>query len=125
MSRTGRLLPVRRGLRVHWKSASIARLLPFLLSPTFAGTYIFGRTESVTNQAKRPNGQHARRRTPKDQWITIPGYYPAYTTLAEQERIRDQLRRNKFSSAAPAWPRSGALPGRSYVREMRRYPERV
>ena len=105
LDRAGKRLPVRRAHRVFWNRPSVDRLLHFLLNPTFAGTYVYGQTESVTNKPKRPDGQHARQRTPPERWITICGYYPAYIEAAEQERIRERLKRNAFR--APGRPGRG------------------
>jgi len=94
---SGTTLPVRvRGV-VHQRKPSVDRLLHFLLGAAFRGTYVFGRTESATDRPPLPNGLSARRRVPEDRWITIPGYYPAYMTEEEQERIRAHLGRNSFT----------------------------
>ncbi len=76
-----------------WRSSTIYGILtnPAIKGKTFAYTYTYKVTETA-------NGQKRNKlvRTPRDQWVELPGATPAIISEEEFDAIQAKLSRNKF-----------------------------
>ncbi len=107
----GLLLPRRdRFGEIVWRKPSVAAILSILKNPAYAGTFVYGRTQTVRS-GPAPN-QARQQRLPMEEWrIRVNDKYPAYISWETYERIQAQLvdnyseyDRNKTRGV----PRSGA-----------------
>ena len=115
LRQSGLPLPVRRrrGPEPHpvtWEPARTSRVLSLLKNPTYAGTYVYGRT--VLDPTRRQPGQRYSGvvRRPPAQWpVCLHDVYPAYIPWDEFVRNQARLRANqsRYAEAQPGVPRQG------------------
>lgn len=89
------LLMPRRGYdgEICWRRASTSTVLCILKNPAYAGTYVFGRYETVRS-GPSPT-ETIRRALPIDQWkIVIHNKYPAYVDWETFVKIQAMLKDN-------------------------------
>jgi DNA invertase Pin-like site-specific DNA recombinase len=93
--KAGVLLPSRRGHRIYLRKPTLGRVIRILVNPSYAGTYIFGKTQSQPG-AVLPNGKLKRMKVPEDRWIKTFNHHPAYMSQEQQEEIKSILKKNRF-----------------------------
>ena len=71
-------------------------LRQILGNPAYAGTYIYGKTESQRGGPLATNGYSVRVKVPEHLWIRRPGNHPPFMTEEFQEEIKVILLNNNF-----------------------------
>jgi len=95
----GLRLPVVRpgpqGARIVWQVPAYHNVLLPLRNPTYAGAYVFGRTEPRTRIADGHAVRTAGHRKPRARWsVLIRDHHPGYITWDEYERNQVLLAEN-------------------------------
>jgi len=96
LAEAGIELPSRRGKRLSFTKPTLGRVRSFLTNPAYAGTYVFGKTQSQVGGPVSKSGQSRRIKVSEDQWIQIFNHHPAYMTREEQEEFKSILAKNRF-----------------------------
>ena len=94
--RAGIKVPSRRGRQLHFAKPTLNNVRRILINPAYAGTYVYGKTESQRGGPVLATGQSARLKVPEHRWLKFPNHHPAYMTEAEQAEIKRILRDNHF-----------------------------
>ncbi|MGN6720678.1 MAG: recombinase family protein, partial [Candidatus Binatia bacterium] len=89
-------IPSRRGQRVYFRKPTIGRVTRILQNPAYAGTYVFGRTESQPGGPVLARGQSKRIMAPEERWVKRVNNHPPYMSIEEQEEIKSILKKNIF-----------------------------
>jgi DNA invertase Pin-like site-specific DNA recombinase len=91
-----------------WKRPRYSSIQSILTNPTYAGTYVFGRTE---HGLRYENGQTRKvtRRRSRDEWISlIPDHHEGYIAREQFERIQAMIAGNCLGSDRPGPAKQGA-----------------
>ncbi len=96
LNRLGVLLPRKRGRRIEWNPPTLGVVRDFLVNPGYAGDYVYGRSEGRPELGMMKSGYPVRKPVPEDRWIRVVDHHPAYLTKADQERIKEILKSNRF-----------------------------
>lgn len=91
-----------------WVKPTYQMFTQVLISPVYAGMFVYGRRVQQTLPADPP--QRFAHRLPEDEWeIVVSGIYPAYISEEQYARNREQLRANmyNFIHRRPGAPREG------------------
>ena len=96
LTEAGVQVPSRRGMRVSFAKPGLNNVRRILINPAYAGTYVFGKTESQRGGPVLASGQSARVKVPEHRWIKTPNHHPAYMTPEEQDEIKLTLSKNQF-----------------------------
>ncbi|MFQ6043288.1 MAG: recombinase family protein [Candidatus Poribacteria bacterium] len=76
---------------VVWKKPTVAAIIAILKNPAYAGTFVYGRTQTI----RHPDGKVTQKRLEIDQWkIIVKDKYPAYISWDTFEQIQAQLADN-------------------------------
>ncbi|NTW12004.1 MAG: recombinase family protein [Anaerolineales bacterium] len=76
---------------VVWKPPTVAALLAILKNPTYAGAFVYGRSQT----SRDGTGKSKTKRAPFNQWkIIVQDKYPAYLSWETFERIQAMLQDN-------------------------------
>jgi DNA invertase Pin-like site-specific DNA recombinase len=94
--KAGVQIPARRGQRLYFRKPTIGRIARILKNPAYAGTYVFGRTQSQRGGTVLASGYSKRIVAPEEQWVKRLNHHPAYMSLEEQEEIKSILKKNNF-----------------------------
>lgn len=79
---------------VVWQAPTYAALLHLFHNPRYAGTYVFGRTETCMKIADGEPRRYSRK-LPVEQWkVVMPGAHPGYLTWEEYLRNRERIGQN-------------------------------
>ncbi len=112
LRREGLELPhrvVRRGLggRVQWQPPSYDALYQYLINPTYAGVYCYGR-RAVRRDPLAKTQQVVRQ--PREAWeVFLPNHHPGYLTLEQYEANMARLHNNRSALATgQGAPREGS-----------------
>ena len=89
-------VPSRHGSRLNFAKPSLNNVRRLLINPAYAGTYVYGKTESQRGGRILATGQTARVKVPEHRWVKIPNHHPAYMTAEQQEEIKLTLNKNHF-----------------------------
>src|SRR5689334_14642460 len=73
-----------------WGDLLHSRARQIIHNPRYAGAFFFGRTRT----RRGPDGHTRITRTPRDQWILIPGIHPGYITWDDYEENLRRLQAN-------------------------------
>ncbi|MGE5302495.1 MAG: recombinase family protein [Alphaproteobacteria bacterium] len=92
----GGKIPSRLGPRIDLARPTLNNVRRILVNPAYAGTYVFGKTESQRGAAVLATGQSPRVKVPEHLWVKTFNNHPAYMTPEEQEEIKRILRNNHF-----------------------------
>jgi hypothetical protein len=87
LEKAGIQIPSRHGQRIGFKKPSIHRVRLILVHPAYAGTYVYGRTQSQPGGPVLANGESKRMKVPEERWIKIFNHHPAYITQEQQEEV--------------------------------------
>jgi DNA invertase Pin-like site-specific DNA recombinase len=88
----------RQGNELHWEPLTHTRVLEVLHNPTYAGTYVYGRTHTRTRvfPGEAPRVKGRTRRVPRQDWpIVLHDQHPAYITWEQFLRHQQQLDDNR------------------------------
>ena len=96
LAEAGIKVPSRRGRQVSFIRPTLNNVRRILISPSYAGTYVFGKTESQRGGPVLATGQSARVKVPEHRWVKFPNHHPAYMTQEQQEEIKLTLNNNQF-----------------------------
>jgi len=96
LARDGINIPSRRGKRLNISKPTLGGVKRLLINPAYAGTYVFGKTQSQPGGPVLASGQSARIKVPEELWVKTFNHHPAYMTEQQQEEIRAILRKNRF-----------------------------
>jgi len=106
-------LPARRqgicGPETIWRRPTYPMVARILDNPVYAGTYVYGRTESVV-EFRDGRARKRSRRKPAEEWLSLlPGRHEGYIGREEFDRIREMVTRNAqaFRNATPGAPKKG------------------
>jgi len=96
LTKAGVKLPSRAGATLNWATPTLNNIRRFLINPAYAGTYVFGKTESQHGGPVSATGQSARVKVPEHLWVKTPNHHPAYMSQEQQEEIKLILSNNQF-----------------------------
>jgi DNA invertase Pin-like site-specific DNA recombinase len=96
LAKVGIKVPCRQGKRLDFVRPSLGNVERILTNPAYAGTYVYGKTESQRGAPILATGQSPRVKVPEHRWVKILNNHPAYMTPEEQEEIKLILRNNRF-----------------------------
>jgi DNA invertase Pin-like site-specific DNA recombinase len=98
---------VRHGLRFpsrgadgeqRWRAPSPTTVLKILQNPTYAGAYVFGRTEERAALVEGVLRQRCVRRHPQEEWgVFLPGHHEGYIEWEEFVANQHKLQANRTS----------------------------
>ena len=94
--KAGVQIPSRRRQGLCFRKPNIGRVARILKNPAYAGTYIFGRTQSQPGGPALASGYSKRIMAPKERWVVTYNHHPAYMSLEEHEEIKSILKKNDF-----------------------------
>ena len=95
LAKKGIQIPSRRGKRTYFTKPRLGHVKAILTNPAYAGTYAFGKTQSLPGVVLA-NGQSKRTKRPENEWIQTFDHHPAYMTREEQEQFKSILKENEF-----------------------------
>jgi hypothetical protein len=96
LAKAGVQIPSRRGSRTYVTKPSLGRIKQILTNAAYAGTYVFGKTQSQVGGPVLASGQSKRIKVPEDRWIQTFNHHPAYMSREEQEQFKAILKQNRF-----------------------------
>ncbi|HKX83561.1 MAG TPA: recombinase family protein, partial [Pyrinomonadaceae bacterium] len=96
LAKAGILIPSRRGKRKYFTKPTLDRVAQILTNPAYAGTYVYGKTQSQAGGPVLANGQSKRIKVSEDRWIKTFNHHPAYMSREEQQQIHSILSENQF-----------------------------
>ena len=87
--------PTLRSHPVVWVEPSYGTILRTLRNPTYAGVYVFGRTQTVRELDSDHSTRLRIRKVERKEWpVLIKNHHPAYITFERYLKIQKQLRGN-------------------------------
>jgi DNA invertase Pin-like site-specific DNA recombinase len=96
LTKAGVEIPCRQGARRYFVKPTLDGVRNLLIHPAYAGTYVYGKTESQRGGPVSANGQSARVKVPEHLWVKWPNHHPAYMSQEQQEEIKLILKNNNF-----------------------------
>jgi recombinase len=96
LAKAGVEIPSRHGKRLYFTKPTLDRVKKILTNVAYAGTYAFGKTQSLPGVPVLASGQSKRIKRPESEWIQTFNHHPAYMTREEQEQIKSILKENAF-----------------------------
>jgi len=98
------------GRKMIWKLPEYASLLSMLTNPTYAGAYVYGKTETRTKMVEGRARKSAGHRKPQSGWkVLIQDHHPAYLSWEEYERNQSLIAANAHIHSGKAVVISCAL----------------
>ena len=97
LAAAGVQMPSRRGSRIYYSKPSLGGVARILKNPAYAGTYVFGKTQSQLGGPVLASGQSKRVKVPEERWIQTFDHHPAFMTRDEQDQFKAILKDNRFS----------------------------
>jgi DNA invertase Pin-like site-specific DNA recombinase len=102
------------GWHVGWQLPAHHNILSIVHNPTYAGAYVFGRTETRTRLVEGRARKTAGHRKPAERWNVLLGdHHPGYITWPEFERNQRMLEENAHMNSQAA--RKSARGGRALL----------
>ena len=96
LAKKGIQIPSRRGKTTYFTKPRLGRVKAILTNPAYAGTYAFGKTQSLPGGPVLASGQSKRIKRAESDWIQTFDHHPAYVTREEQEQFKSILKENEF-----------------------------
>jgi len=91
-----------------WKAPTLSAVIRILHNPAYAGAYVYGRWEYVSERRSQKTGKASARARPVAQWpVKIPEHHPAYIRWEEFVKNQEQLRQNWGHDGNRGVPREG------------------
>jgi DNA invertase Pin-like site-specific DNA recombinase len=94
--KAGVKIPSRCGPRINLSTPGLHNVRRILINPAYAGTYVYGKTESQRGAPVLATGHLPRVKVPEHRWIKIPNHHPAYVSPEQQGEIKRILQNNHF-----------------------------
>jgi DNA invertase Pin-like site-specific DNA recombinase len=92
-----------------WKAPTLSAVVRILTNPAFAGVYVYGRWEYLSEQRSLKTGKAAVQQRAPDAWpVCIPQHHPGYVTWEEYLANRARLHANWSGGGRPGVVREGA-----------------
>lgn len=92
-----------------WKIPTLSAVVRILANPAYAGAYVYGRWEYLSEQRSRQTGRAAARQRDLDDWpVCLRDHHPAYLGWDEFVRNRERLRANWYRDGKPGAAREGS-----------------
>jgi DNA invertase Pin-like site-specific DNA recombinase len=86
----------RRDQRICLRRPTCGRVTRILTHPAYAGTYVYGITQSQPGGPVLASGQSKRIKVPEERWLRTVNHHPGYMTQEQQEEIKAILKKNNF-----------------------------
>ena len=96
LDEAGIKVPSKQGQKRNFVRPTLERIRKILINPAYAGTYIYGKTESERGGPVSASGQSRRIDVPEHRWVKFPNHHSAYMTEEQQEEIKQILKNNCF-----------------------------
>jgi hypothetical protein len=91
-----------------WKPPTLSSVIRILHNPAYAGAYVYGRWEYLSEQRSPKTGKASARARDVAQWpVKIIEHHPAYVNWEEFVKNQEQLRRNWGHEESRGVPREG------------------
>jgi hypothetical protein len=91
-----------------WKPATLSTVIRILHNPAYAGAYVYGRWEYLSERCSPKTGKASARARDVAQWpVKITKHHPAYINWEEFVNNQEQLRRNWGHEDNRGVPREG------------------
>lgn len=91
-----------------WKAPTLSAVIRILHNPAYAGAYVYGRWEYVSERRSQKTGKASAHARPVAQWpVKIPEHHPAYIRWEEFVKNQEQLRQNWGHDGNRGVPREG------------------
>ncbi len=94
--KAGVQIPSRHGQRMSFKKPALWSVKQILIHPAYAGTYVFGKTQSQPGGPVLASGQSKRFKVPEERWVKTFHHHPAYMSQEQQEEIKTIFKKNRF-----------------------------
>ncbi len=96
-----------------WKAATLSAVIRILHNPAYAGAYVYGRWEYLSERRSPKTGKAAAHVRSVAQWpVNITAHHPAYLSWEEfvknQERLRQNWSHEENRRAPREWKRPAA-----------------
>jgi len=93
---------------VIWKAATLSAVIRTLHNPAYAGAYVYGRWEYLSDRRSSKTGKASAHARSVAQWpVKIPEHHPAYIHWEEFVKNQEQLRQNWGQDGNRGVPREG------------------
>ena len=96
LAKMGVKIPRRHRKNLNFSKPTLEGIRRILMNPAYAGTYVYGKTESQRAGSVSAYGRSGRVRVPEHRWVKWPNHHPAYMTEEQQEEIKVILKNNHF-----------------------------
>ena len=101
-------VPARVGGELTWKRPRYGSIQSIVTNPTYAGAYVFGRTEHGSRYEDGQTRKVSRRR-PREEWISlIQDHHEGYIDWKQFEQIQKMIARNCLGGDQPGPAKQGA-----------------
>jgi len=91
-----------------WKTPTLSAVIRMLHNPAYAGSYVYGRWEYVSEQRSPKTGKASAHARPVAQWpVKISEHHPPYIRWEEFVKNQEQLRQNWGHDGTSGVPREG------------------
>ena len=111
---------------VTWKDPDFSDVMRILHNPTYAGAYVYGKSEYDGFNRSPTNGKAKVHPRKLEEWpVCLRDVYPAYITWEQFVQNQKTLRANWYRHGSRGAPRKGRAPvaGNCVLREVRRTDE--
>jgi hypothetical protein len=91
-----------------WKAATLSTVIRILHNPAYAGAYVYGRWEYLSERRSPKTGKASAHARAMAQWpVKIPEHHPAYVRWEEFVKNQEKLRENWSREGSRGVPREG------------------
>lgn len=91
-----------------WKTSTLSAVIRILHNPAYAGTYVYGRWEYLSERRSPKTGKASARARSMAQWpVKITEHHPAYISWEEFVKNQERLRQNWSHDGSRGVPREG------------------
>jgi DNA invertase Pin-like site-specific DNA recombinase len=91
-----------------WKTPTLSAVIRQLHNPAYAGAYVYGRSEYLSERRSPKTGKAAAHVRSMAQWpVNLSGHHPGYISWEEFVRNQEQLRQNWSREESQGVPREG------------------
>src|SRR5215469_4761900 len=87
-----------------WKAPTLSAVIRILHNPAYAGVYVYGRWEYLSERRSPKTGKASARARSMAQWpVKIPQHHPAYISWEEFVKNQEKLRDNWSHGGTEVW----------------------